>query len=162
MSGAVKEGRIYLNLTSGLEVADHFNGFRLVRIQSSQLETFALWPVIAHLDYGFLIDAATCGVVLVDCGSRRSAVSRAQWQGIPWICYAYQRAIGNEPALTPYRNEFGRVYQRGHAFRDLALNKLRYVHKLTGSNGLTIEFRSFPATLDGNYPALARKLAEAA
>lgn len=144
----------YLNLTSGLEMINRFPDARLVRIQSSQLETYALWKVIAGLDYGFLFDAALSGVALIDCGSRRSAVSRAQWQGVPWIRYAYQRATAAEISHTPYANDFSRVYERSHACRDDALNKLRYVCKMTGKSDLAIRCLSEVSTMDGDYAAL--------
>lgn len=155
MSGLVT----YLNLTSGLEAAPWFPGAKLVRIQSSHLESFALWSVIAHVDYGFLIDAATTGVVLVDGGSRRGPESRAQWQGVPWLRYAYERSNGLEPSPCRFASDFERVYSRSHALRDDGNNKLRYVRKLTGASTLRIDCASFVSTLDGKYEALSACLA---
>jgi hypothetical protein len=70
----------YINLTSGLEYLP--GDYRLVRIQSSHLESNALWKVIMELDYGILFDAALHGVTLYDCWSRRGPTTRAQWLGI--------------------------------------------------------------------------------
>lgn len=153
----------YANLTSGAELSPI--GARVVRIQSSHLEAFALWNVVADLDYGFLFDAAFRGVILHDCGSRRGAVSRAQWQGVPWILWAYERARARcerdaiaQPVLINGVNvahDFLRVFNRSHRFRDPGLNKLRYVADLTG-RGLSIECISGRSTMDGDRRALAR------
>lgn len=151
----------YANLTSGLEIAP--TGSRLVRVQSSRLESKALWPVIADLDYGFLFDAAMHGVRLFDCGSRGGPISRAQWQGIPWICFAYQMANGlhiDAPITRGVRvgGFFAERYRASHPAREQAINKLRYVYRLTGAPALRIASWSECSTLDGDYAALAERL----
>lgn len=155
----------YINLTSGLEWAPKLDDYKLVRIQSSNFEVNKKWTAIMDLDYQFLIDAATEGVVLCDCGSRRDAVSRAQWQGVPWIKWAYEKAnkvdFLNTPPITRgvnVQNEFENFYTFGEAdrIRKKAKAKMRYVAKLTGSKYLWIENASMESTLDGQTEDLAR------
>ena len=154
----------YLNLTSGLEWVPYMTEpYKLVRIQSSHFETNAKWSAILDLDYSFLIDAAMGYVTLYDCGSRNGALSRAQWQGVPWFKWAYARA--NKGILPPantrgtnVEKEFENFYTFGEAarIRKKAKQKLRYVAKLTGSNDLYINTSAFKSTLDGQTEELAK------
>lgn len=153
----------YLNLTSGLEWAKSIKDYKLVRIQSSHFESSKLWSVIADLDYQFLIDAAFNGVILHDCGSRSGDVSRAQWQGIPWISWVYAKANrGQLPVVitrgTNVENHFDNFYKFGESdrLRKKAKAKLRYVAKLTGSQNLNIEENAILSTLDGQTEELAK------
>lgn len=143
----------YINLTSGLEYLHEVPTAKLVRIQSSHLESNALWAVIMELDYNFLFDAAIKGVILYDCWSRRGATTRAQWLGVPWIKYAYSRANGLPIEGVPpsYRGNFEKKYLHGD--RVAPIKKLRYVYKMTGGE-LKIDCISKKSLLDGNYPAL--------
>jgi hypothetical protein len=155
----------YLNLTSGLEWVPLMNGapYKLVRIQSSHFEANAKWSAILDLDYSFLIDAATTGVVLHDCGSRNGSESRAQWIGVRWIKWAYAKANkGNLPYIylrgNNATNEFENFYTfgEGDRIRKKAKQKLRYVGKLTGMKSLDIDTNSFVSTLDGQTEELAK------
>lgn len=156
--------RDYINLTSGLELAPEFPDARLVRIQSSHLEATALWNVIADLDYGFLIDAATIGCRVIDCGSRRGEMARAQWQGLPWIAFAYHRAslkcnrqFPLETAMVGNANcaqHFADAFHNSHKYRDAGIKKLRYVVKVTGSDRLAFDTYCGKSTMDGDYDAL--------
>lgn len=156
--------RDYINLTSGLELSPQFPEARLVRIQSSHLEAVALWNVIADLDYGFLIDAATVGCNVIDCGSRRGQLARAQWQGLPWIAFAYHRAnlhcnqsFPLESVMVCKANcaeHFAKIFHAGHKLRDMCVKKLRYVGKVTGSDRLSFSTYAGRSTLDGQYDKL--------
>lgn len=143
----------YVNLTSGLEL--YTPGMKLVRIQSSHLESKALWKVIFDLDYGFLFDAALNHVSLYDCGPRGVRPdSRAQWQGVPWIAYAYYKTTtGKElPSIDPkLRSHFRQVYSRTCKERTAAMNKLYYVWKLTKAEKLRITCVSMNSEHDGDY-----------
>lgn len=151
----------YANLTSGLESCP--SDAKLVRIQSSHIELNNLWHVIVEVDYQFLIDAAYHGIVLYDSGSRRGAISRAQWKGVPWIIYAYNRARMGCNHDTPsddvfcncinVKEYFLKYFNKSHPLRDIALKKLRYVWKMT-QRDLTIKTDSSISTLDGNYEEL--------
>ncbi len=160
----------YLNLTSGLEWLnvnnETFNSeepYKLVRIQSSQLEAGKLWSIILDLDYQFLFDAAIGEVKLFDCGSRSGETSRAQWYGVPWIKWAYAKANGgtlekpitrNTNATTHFENFYS--YGESDSFRKRAKNKMRYVSKLTGSKQLIIDNISMVSTMDGQTEELAK------
>lgn len=154
--------KTYVNLTSGLEAIKIFDlkDYGLVRIQSSHLEANALWKLIAHLDYAFLIDAATQGVMLWDGGSRNGPISRAQWKGIPWIKYLYQKSNGlllDQAIVKSYNAtpEFDQRFCQHGPDRDIAVNKMRYVYKLTGAEHLVIEPKGFVSTMDGKALELA-------
>jgi hypothetical protein len=152
----------YANLTSGLEGCPADS--KLVRIQSSHLEAQAYWSVLADLDYGFLFDAAIHGIFLYDCGSRRGEESRAQWYGVPWIIWAYERAsMGCKHDKEPnnafigsmnVKNDFLKYFNTRNPLRDMAIKKLRYVWKMTNKQ-LTIITKSSKSTLDGNYEELS-------
>lgn len=160
----------YLNLTSGLEYLERpgihhcYHEFKLVRIQSSHLESGALWKVIDHLDYGFLIDAALVGVELFDCGSRggKSPEARACWQGVPWIRYAYCRANTlpvpldiDRRFLEHFEKQMFNNTRKAEGFR-----KLKYVWKLTQANDLKIVCTNSKSTHDGDYLYLSKLLKE--
>lgn len=151
----------YLNLTSGLEFAPEIDDYKLVRIQSSHFEANAMWSCVSDLDYGFLIDAATAGVTIYDCGSRRGEDTRAQWKGIPWINWVYARANNWSFDASKWQynwiSEFEHFYAYGQ--RDIspkAKSKLRYVGNLTGSGRLKINCVSRHSTMDGKTEMLAK------
>jgi hypothetical protein len=154
----------YINLTSGLEYAPRDSKF--VRIQSSHMEGNHPWKIINDLDYGFLIDAALVGVNLYDAGSRSGEVSRAIWQGVPWIEWAYHRSS----LYCNHDYDSGSVYNKGYNVtkeairvfnskeRAYGIKKLRYIHKMTGSQNLNIKPYSSKSTLDGKYDILSKHL----
>lgn len=148
----------YLNLTSGLELRPLYPTARLVRIQSSHLEAHAFSKAIAALDYQFLFDAADEGVLLLDCWSRKPPLTRAQWQGVPWLKYAY--AAANKQVLpqvpSQFENDFEFMYLHGLERDDKS--KLRYVFKMTQASELRIECFGAKSTLDGQYEELAKCL----
>lgn len=153
----------YLNLTSGLEWAGKVSGWRLVRIQSSHFESNRMWNAAFCLDYQFLIDAATHGVNLYDCGSRRGEETRAQWKGVPWFKWAYAKSCNGEKEealVLGYKSEkeFEDYYSFGDSleFRKKAKDKFRYVCKLTGSKKIDINCFGMRSTMDGKTEDLAR------
>lgn len=152
----------YLNLSSGLEWARSVSDYRLVRLQSSQCESVKFWSIVLELDYQFLIDAATKGVLFHDCGSRSGDVSRAQWQGLEWIKWAYAKANGLvlpevKVRQTNPNSFFEEFYQFGETdkFRKRAKQKLRYVYRLTKADELNIRTKSMPSKYDGDMETLA-------
>lgn len=152
----------YLNLTSGLEWASRITNYKLVRIQSTHFECNCKWTAVLDTDYQFLIDAATEGVTLFDCGSRSGEMSRAQWQGSTWLEWAFAKANNGELPFaytrgTNVTNDFDVFYNFGESdnIRKKAKQKLRYVGKLTGSKRLFITNMSMNSTLDGHTEELA-------
>lgn len=149
----------YLNLTSGLEWAKEVENYSLVRIQSSHFEATKMWSAVMHCDYQFLIDAATCGVNLYDCGSRSGEMTRAQWMGIPWFKYAYWRAnkfTSSPPDISRFQH-FSQFYEYGEQnFSDKAKQKLRYIFKLTSGEALNIVPIGKKSLLDGKTEELAK------
>lgn len=152
----------YLNLTSGLEWASMVDNYGLVRMQSSQCESTRFWSLVLDIDYAFLIDAATQGVILHDCGSRSGDVSRAQWQGVQWLVWAYAKANKqNLPEVRTRRSNPASYFEEFYSFgesdriRKAAKKKLRYVFRLTNSANLIIKNKSMKSNYDGQTSALA-------
>ena len=145
----------YVNLTSGLEFAEP--GDRLVRIQSTHLEQVRLWDVIRGVDYGFLMDAAIHGVLLIDGWSRCGPLTRAQWYGVPWVQFAYRQANGLPvgPIIVRGHNVATQWLARWKEAPSDVESKLRYVRRMTGAAELTIVCEAKRSTLDGDYPALS-------
>lgn len=153
----------YVNLTSGLEWSNHIDGFRVVRLQSSHFEANAMWTAIMDVDYAFLVDAATTGVILYDCGSRNGAETRAQWKGVPWLTFAYATANGGEISNAQWRYNWLGEFDHFYAFGEphiaaKAKAKLRYVGRLTGSSTINVAKRFMSSTMDGRVEELAAGL----
>jgi hypothetical protein len=140
---------IYLTMTHGVEAA-LFGAVdprtaRLVRIQSSHLESKSFWKILQDLDYGFMIDACTDGVALVDRTSRQRAcgMSRALYQGVPWIEYCFHRELVEMDRMVSNRmfivngvncGEFFELqWNRRSQTRDVGRSKIKYVIDFLGS-----------------------------
>lgn len=95
----------YVNLFGGLARLAEVPDAGFVRIQSTWLEQGRLNDVLADLDYDLLTRLARgeqC--VVYDVGERaRNGVSRACWQGIPWIQFACAKAWYDVEPLTLVR-----------------------------------------------------------
>ena len=157
--------KLYVNLTAGIEhlaYADMEHG--VVRIQSSQLESQSLWKVINGLDYQFLIDACLHGVVLRDVSAHKD-MSRALFQGIPWIKFAMQMRVAErfggrtdtitakvkQHNVTDYFKKFYKNSKSTLIKRD-AKAKLDYVIDLLGPyacNNIRIDADCVKSELDG-------------
>lgn len=81
----------YLNLTNGIEFVNKFDNAKLIRIQSSALESSCFDKVIYELDYQFLMDLAQGHIITVVDASSKHEKSRSIWQGLPWIEYVLNR-----------------------------------------------------------------------
>lgn len=168
---------IFINLSNGIEALAHFDSWvradGFIRIQSSHLEGGHFSRVIEGLDYNFMV-AALMGspIVVVDAASRNPfTLSRAQWMGIPWICYfldqhvksfdsvAWKRYLLLKSPFQDVTDQFKRV-----VLSDAARAKARYLRKFVSAyspNPVHIKpFVSMRSQLDGKYDKLARELKE--
>lgn len=120
----------YLNLTNGLLFKNKFNNIKFIRIQSSLLERKKWDKVLADLDYQFLLDIAKGNNINVIDGSVNS-ISRALWQGIPWIEYVLNRIWLNKEIKPLVRNKcncleyFRKLYK--YNITKQTKRKLRYI-----------------------------------
>jgi len=92
MSGSVD----FLNLSNGLQCCavtePHF-----LRIQSTWCEQKLWHDVLATVGPDFLYHLATADRLRVHDVSERQRVTRALWQGLPWVRYAATRLWGLDP-----------------------------------------------------------------
>lgn len=168
---------IFINLSNGIEALAHFesgvkaDGF--IRIQSSHLEGNHFSRVIEELDYNFMM-AALMGrpIMVVDAASRNPfTLSRAQWMGIPWICYFLDQHVKRSDVValkryqllkSPFQDVTDQFKQV--VLSDAARAKARYLRKFVSaypSNPVHIKpFVSMRSQLDGKYDKLARELKE--
>jgi hypothetical protein len=151
--------RVYINLTNGIDVMDRFGFGGFVRIQSSHLESKQFDRVIRDLGYDFLLDCALgFRVVVVDASHRK--VSRAIFQGLPWIAYVLRRRWNLVPK-TPLVLGHDVSDYFDHQYRQLSKatkRKLDYVKKFLHTDRVRISGSCFSTTHDGKYDHYATKL----
>ena len=158
--------KYFINLTSGIEllnIVSPGSGVMFVRIQSTHCEQ-KLWDrVLMELDNNFLLWCSlgyTC--VVMDCGSRKR-VSRALWQGIPWIRYALTRSWFRRCLEDNYVNGhecseyFSKVYEQ---LPSVVLNRLGYFRKFLTGDKVDIVTVSCWSEHDGDYFWYRNKLEE--
>jgi len=96
----------FINLSGGLAWTDPPACCGFVRIQSTACEQKRWGFILAELDYS-LLAALAAGVEchIYDVGARKP-ISRALWQGVPWILYAlHRRWLGTEIRATVGRSD---------------------------------------------------------
>lgn len=158
--------KTFLNLTNGLEVAGLIKHDGYVRIQSTHLEQ-KLWSrVIEDLDYSFLLPVVSGAQVrVVDTSHRPDGVSRAIYQGLPWIRFALQTEVlqlGNPEATRVFVKGMNCSCYFSHQVRRLspaAKQKLRYLRKfvprtagvMVTGHDIRLEGMSAHTERDGDY-----------
>jgi hypothetical protein len=154
----------FLNLASGLAWLGDPRGptdFRAVRIQSTACEQKRWSFVIEDLDHEFLIRAARGDLCRLWDASSRKLVSRAVYQGLPWIRYAMERRWldATSPVLVRGHNVetyFDRCYRQ---LSRRAVGKLDYAGKFLATPAVHIEGVCKRTSLDGKYAELSAMLA---
>lgn len=107
--------RHFVNLTNGLQCCQPASP-SFLRIQSTWCEQKLWADVLWTVGPDFLYALATEDALMIHDVSERGRVTRALWQGVPWIRYACERAWGIEPYPAIGRNgqdmshHFRRVY----------------------------------------------------
>jgi hypothetical protein len=85
----------FINLSNGLACADRPEGdVHFLRLQSTWCEQKRWADVLATIGPDFLFHLATNDVLIIHDRSERPRLTRALWQGVPWVRYACQRAWG--------------------------------------------------------------------
>ena len=150
---------IFVNMTNGLEWVSLLRPDGLIRIQSTHLEQKLWSQVIEDLDYTFLIPlVAGCECVVLDASHRKDGVSRAIYQGLPWIKYAVEvRCKGLNPQDVRVKGNNVAPYFKQQISRlsDRAKAKLSYAKKFTANiydqDPVRLSGRSIFTGYDGNY-----------
>lgn len=92
----------FVNLTNGLQCCDaSYNNPRYIRIQSSWLEQKRFEDVLvtASPDLMLALIYTRNQLPVVHDLSERPRYTRAQWQGLPWLRFALEKASGR--VITP-------------------------------------------------------------
>lgn len=155
---------LFLNLTNGIEalkrntnalpVSVHF-----VRIQSTWCEQKRWKEIIQDLDYTFLMACRVVKDVCVIDYSAKKLVSRALYQGLPWIQYCLNRywyGIEDEPVLVKhfdctkyFKEQYDKLLndKSGKAM----FKKLEYFKKFTGTGKVLLLSICDKTEHDGDY-----------
>ena len=152
----LKENVVFINLTNGLELYNEsFTDvkYNYVRIASTDLEQHNFNRVIADLDYNFLFALATGQKVLIIDYSSKKLISRALFQGIPFLLYCLNKEWFDKTEKTFVRNMnvtkyFDEEYKK---LTDESLRKIRYFKKLVTTTKLDVYCYCGKSTIDGKY-----------
>ncbi len=155
----------FINLTLGLEHLElyrhlFFDGF--TRLQSSHLETKQFQRFIQEVCNNILMHLALGRKVCIfDCTSRKKKgnVSRALWQGIPWITYCLERAWFNRETSAKYgmHCHFKEQYE---SMDRPTKQRLKYYRKFLNTDKIDLGYICDGTDNDGNceyYQELVRR-----
>lgn len=92
----------FVNLTNGLDCTPREPHF--TRIQSTWCEQKRWSDVLATAGADLLFHLATNDTIIVHDRSERGRITRALWQGVPWVRYACARAWDHDPGRVRVRN----------------------------------------------------------
>jgi hypothetical protein len=146
--------KTFLNLSNGIELINDIKWDGFIRIQSSHLENSEWEEVLRQLDSNFLMWCSCGPVVVVDGGSSRGEISRACWQGIPWITYVLERVWFKRQKHTVLMmgkvnvtNQFEEQYRK---LSKAVYRKIRYFRTYVCVPEVDIKIRGIKSTLDEN------------
>lgn len=150
---------IFLNLTNGIEIYQYnacgyrYKDYRYCRIASTDLEQHNFNRVISDLDYNFLFALATGQKTLIVDYSSKKEISRALFQGVPFIEFVLNKEWFDKTKKTFVRNMnvtkyFDEEYKK---LTDESLRKIRYFKKLVTTTKLDVYCYCGKSTIDGKY-----------
>jgi len=158
----MKKSSIFINLSTGIEFLPTIppdQNIHFIRIQSTWCEQKRWNDIIADLDYTFLMYLVLGYKCMVyDCSRRR--ISRALWQGIPWVKYVLERIWFNRNPKAKVKNWDVTNYF-DNQFRTLTertKNKIKYFRKFLLTNEIDIEICGKVSQYDGKYNELKNLL----
>lgn len=152
-----KLSRIFYNLTNGLETLEYFSEqaftIQTIRIASTDLEQHNFNRVISDLDYNFLFALATGQRILIMDASSNKNISRALFQGVPFIEFVLNKEWFDKTEKTFVRNMNVTKYfeEEYNKLTDESLRKIRYFKKLVTCTSLQIYVYCGKSILDGKY-----------
>ena len=145
--------KLFLNLTNGIESLKTYpiKDAHFIRIQSTYCEQKRWGKILQDLDYDFLMYLAKGEDCVVHDYSAHKKISRALYQGIPWIRYAILRTWGlyihsvfvKNYNVTEY---FKKCYDK---LTEEDLRKINYVKKFVVTKEVKIFEVSENTKLDG-------------
>lgn len=107
--------KVFINLTNGIEALSEFKtsiwiqDYSFIRIQSTLLEQKNWNRIIQDLDYDFLMNLALGNKCIVYDYSAKKRISRAIYQGLPFIFFTLnKRWLGKEVKTIVSRNGLGK------------------------------------------------------
>lgn len=151
----------FANLTNGLEWCKLLRPDGYVRIQSTHLEQKLWSKVIEDLDYTFLLPlVAGQRCVVLDGSHRKDGVSRAIYQGLPWIKYVVElrcKGIESQDIRVKGNNVAALFAYESRKLSQNAKAKLAYAKKFADAYGepVRLEGRSVTTVYDGDYDHFA-------
>jgi hypothetical protein len=154
----------YINLSSGLiwldEPTGPINNINYVRIQSTTCEQKRWSEIIEDLSEDFFVHLALGHTCVVWDGSAKKDVSRALYQGLPWILYACELNWYGQAKIPVVRGNnvnsyFFQCYQK---LSNRAKKKLTYLKKYVNVPTLNYGWKCKRSDLDGKYSELKDKL----
>jgi len=154
----MKKSSIFINLSTGIEFLPAIppdKNIHFIRIQSTWCEQKRWNDIIADLDYTFLMHLALgYKCIVYDCSRRK--MSRALWQGIPWIKYVLDRMwfgrnskakVKNWDVTNYFDNQFQTLTER-------TKTKVKYFKKFLLTDRIDIEIYGKVSQYDGKYDEL--------
>lgn len=157
--------RHFVNVANGIECLPllEVHDFEFVRIQSTALEQRLMDHVLRDLDANLIMRLALGERCVIWDAGRRRQLSRAQWQGLPWIKYALERSWSlPRPTPTVCGENVSRLFDQDYrSLRKQTRARLSYFRRwLIHDQELQLE-AAMPVSsqLDGRYDELALRLA---
>jgi hypothetical protein len=155
---------LFINLTAGLEHLEmlHVLHLNFIRMQSTHLEHKHLEHFLKDLDNNFLMKLAIgkeCVILDFTSRKKKNNVSRACWQGIPWIEYCLNRLWFGKRIECKY----GMHKCFEHHFSKLSSctkRKIKYYRKFVLTNSINLRYVCGPTDNDSNtkyYQSLIKK-----
>lgn len=144
----------FINLSNGIEqIPKLTEDYSFIRIQSTACEQKRWVFILDDLDNNFLMSLALGYICVIHDRSANHKVSRALWQGIPWIEYVLNRIWFNK-IIKPLVRSFVCDKYFSDNFKSLpktTKKRLKFYKKFL----LTDEIRILPmcrgTNNDGNY-----------
>lgn len=146
----------FLNLSAGLAWRGRIlEPYGFVRIESTACEQKRWGEILDGLDHSLLAPLALGHMVTVyDCGARKP-VSRAIWQGLPWIRYALARRWFDREARAIVRGGCNCTAYFREVFEALPAEVFRRVDYYRGNARGAVDLRGESFAIEGHNPSAA-------
>ena len=149
---------LYINLSNGIEFLSHIPSdlpARFIRIQSTWCEQKRWEDILLHLDNDLLFNLAI-GNQCIIADTSIHTISRALWQGVPWIEYALNKAWFNKEIKAFVRSHnvskyFEGIYQK---LDKRTIKKLTYFKKFSFCNRIDLHTIYMLSRKDSKYKEL--------
>ncbi len=156
--------RFFINLTTGLECLVEWKSLRFdfLRLQSSLLEQKQFQRFMQEVDNNLLMHLALgrrCCIFDFTSRKMKGNLSRACWQGVPWIIYCLERAWFKRESTFDYGMHI--CFKQKYEEMDRPTKKrLKYYRKWVRTNEIDLGYICEPTERDGDleyYKKLIKK-----